>query len=110
SALYISSGAAFFPPIEQVKILFDTLLELQDPMLIVFTASQRRLDPQLLQKIQKSGRGLVVTWAPQQAVLAHPAVGWMVSHCGGGGMYESLAQGAPLIAWPVIAHQRKHEV
>ncbi|KZO93058.1 glycosyltransferase family 1 protein [Calocera viscosa TUFC12733] len=108
SALYISFGSAFFPPAEHVRVLVETLLELDDPMPFVFTASRRRLNPQLMQSIEASGRGLVVSWAPQQAILAHPALGWMISHCGAGGMFESLAEGVPVIAWPFTADQPQH--
>ncbi|ERN19730.1 anthocyanidin 3-O-glucosyltransferase 2 [Amborella trichopoda] len=45
-------------------------------------------------------------WAPQAAVLAHPAVGAFVSHCGWNSTLESVWFGVPMVAWPLYAEQR----
>ncbi|EJU04040.1 UDP-Glycosyltransferase/glycogen phosphorylase [Dacryopinax primogenitus] len=108
SAVYVSFGSAFFPPPEQISILLEMLLELDPPLPFVFTASRRKLGTELLKKIEDSGKGLIVDWAPQQSVLAHPAIGWMISHCGGGGVYESLSRGVPVVGWPFTADQPQH--
>ncbi|OEL20140.1 UDP-glycosyltransferase 73B4 [Dichanthelium oligosanthes] len=42
---------------------------------------------------------------PHRRVLAHPAVGAFVSHCGWDAILESLAAGRPMLAWPGIAEQ-----
>ncbi|XP_058072475.1 UDP-glycosyltransferase 71K1-like [Magnolia sinica] len=53
------------------------------------------------------GRGLVwPSWVPQAAILAHPAVGGFVSHCGWNSVLESLWFGVPILAWPLYAEQR----
>ncbi|KAJ0966199.1 hypothetical protein J5N97_027337 [Dioscorea zingiberensis] len=51
-------------------------------------------------------KGLVWnSWAPQVEILAHPAVGGFVTHCGWNSCLESLWFGVPMIAWPLAAEQ-----
>ncbi|KAI4306389.1 hypothetical protein L6164_029670 [Bauhinia variegata] len=55
------------------------------------------------------GVGLVVSsWAPQVAILRHPSTAAFLSHCGWNSTLESLAQGVPMIAWPLYAEQRQN--
>ncbi|CAA7017272.1 unnamed protein product [Microthlaspi erraticum] len=53
-----------------------------------------------------SGRGKVIGWAPQAAVLAKPAIGGFVTHCGWNSMLESLWFGVPMVTWPLYAEQK----
>ncbi|XP_051125651.1 anthocyanidin 3-O-glucosyltransferase 2-like [Andrographis paniculata] len=53
-----------------------------------------------------AGRGRVIGWAPQVAVLAHAAVGGFVSHCGWNSVLESVWQGVPVAALPLYAEQQ----
>ncbi|XP_039165222.1 UDP-glycosyltransferase 91C1-like [Eucalyptus grandis] len=47
---------------------------------------------------QVAGRGYMwMGWAPQAEILAHPAIGGILSHCGWSSAIESLGQGRPLI-------------
>ncbi|RAL53287.1 hypothetical protein DM860_006959 [Cuscuta australis] len=50
-------------------------------------------------------RGMVIGWAPQVAILGHPAVGGFVSHCGSNSTLESVWFGKPLATWPMYAEQ-----
>lgn len=50
--------------------------------------------------------GKVVGWAPQFAVLSHPAVGAFMSHCGWNSILEGLWCGVPIATWPLYAEQQ----
>ncbi|CAL4994080.1 unnamed protein product [Urochloa decumbens] len=43
--------------------------------------------------------------APQKEILAHPAVGGFVTHCGWNSVLESLWFGVPMAPWPLYAEQ-----
>ncbi|KAM3395116.1 7-deoxyloganetic acid glucosyltransferase [Capsicum galapagoense] len=51
-------------------------------------------------------RAYVVTWAPQEKVLAHPAIGGFLTHSGWNSTMESIVQGKPMICWAVYVDQR----
>ncbi|KAH9688037.1 UDP-glycosyltransferase 76B1 [Citrus sinensis] len=51
------------------------------------------------------GRGYIVKWAPQQQVLAHPAVGCFWTHSGWNSTLESICEGIPMICQPYFGDQ-----
>ncbi|XP_023771937.1 zeatin O-glucosyltransferase [Lactuca sativa] len=54
-------------------------------------------------------QGLVVReWAPQLEILAHPATGGFMSHCGWNSSMESITMGVPIAAWPMHSDQPRN--
>jgi len=53
----------------------------------------------------KGTRGKIVTWAPQQKVLSHPAIACFISHCGWNSTMEGVFNGVPFLCWPYFADQ-----
>ncbi|KAF8041863.1 hypothetical protein BT93_A0454 [Corymbia citriodora subsp. variegata] len=55
---------------------------------------------------QTASVGRVIGWAPQVAILAHRAIGVLMSHCGWNSTLESGWFGVPVAAWPQYAEQQ----
>ncbi|TKV91274.1 hypothetical protein SEVIR_9G084700v4 [Setaria viridis] len=53
--------------------------------------------------------GLIVSWCPQQQVLAHRAVACFVSHCGWNSTMEGVRNGVPFLCWPYFTDQFQNE-
>jgi hypothetical protein len=53
-----------------------------------------------------NGKGHIIKWAPQQEVLAHPAVGAFWTHNGWNSTLESICEGVPMICMPCFTDQK----
>ncbi|WCJ19745.1 7-deoxyloganetic acid glucosyltransferase [Euphorbia peplus] len=56
-------------------------------------------------KAGPTGRGYIVSWAPQEEVLAHKAIGGFWTHSGWNSTLESVVAGVPMICWPYYGDQ-----
>ncbi|CAH1413194.1 unnamed protein product [Lactuca virosa] len=54
-------------------------------------------------------RGKIVSWAPQQKVLAHPSVACFMTHCGWNSSLEGVINGLPFLCWPYFTDQILNE-
>ena len=47
----------------------------------------------------------LLSWLPQQDILAHPNTKLFITHCGNNGQYEAVYHGVPMIGFPMFAEQ-----
>ncbi|RCV11359.1 hypothetical protein SETIT_2G179400v2 [Setaria italica] len=48
-----------------------------------------------------AGRGKIVSWAPQDDILKHEAVGCYITHCGWNSALEAVRHGVRMICYPI---------
>ncbi|XVE76472.1 hypothetical protein DITRI_Ditri12bG0176000 [Diplodiscus trichospermus] len=74
----------------------DSITGEADPSLIIWK----------LKSMMEDDKGLIVSWAPQEEVLEHPAIGVFLTHSGWNSTLEGIYAGVPMICWPVIGDQQ----
>ncbi|KAL6592951.1 hypothetical protein ACP70R_049247 [Stipagrostis hirtigluma subsp. patula] len=109
SVLYVSFGSlAAMDPHEFVELAWG-LASCKRPFLWVARPALVRgfesgeLPDGLQEEIRDRGR--IVDWAPQEEVLAHPAVCAFVTHCGWNSTTEGVSEGVPMICRPCFGDQ-----
>ncbi|CAL9128138.1 unnamed protein product [Musa textilis] len=99
SVVYVSFGSMAALCQEQVEELAQGLSATGKHFLWVVRSSEAdKLPPGFVEGC--GDRGLVVPWSPQLEVLAHPATGCFLTHCGWNSMVEGLSLGVPMVAMP----------
>ncbi|CAJ1949218.1 unnamed protein product [Sphenostylis stenocarpa] len=98
SVLYVSFGTVVSLSHEELMEFWHGLVNSLKPFLWV-------IQKDLIQQNVPNERGVLVDWAPQEEVLAHPAVCGFLTHCGWNSTLECIAEGVPMLCCPFIADQ-----
>ncbi|KAL6652360.1 hypothetical protein ACP70R_011285 [Stipagrostis hirtigluma subsp. patula] len=117
SVLYVSFGSGGRMPPAQVMELGAALVACPWPVLWVIKGADSLPGDTARWLRENTDEGgvagshclLVRGWAPQVAILEHPAVGGFLTHCGWGSTLESVAAGVPMATWPLYAEQFLNE-
>ncbi|CAN6298174.1 unnamed protein product [Urochloa humidicola] len=99
SVAYVSFGSLASLGAAQMEELACGLLAAGKPFLwVVRSTEEHDLPRHLLDAPAALGAAMIVRWCPQLEVLAHPAVGCFVTHCGWNSTLEALSFGVPMVA------------
>ncbi|KAG5238626.1 anthocyanidin O-glucosyltransferase [Salix suchowensis] len=102
---YISFGTVVNIPRSEMEELAEALEESRIPFLWSLRENVRDCLPNgFLERTIMHGK--VVPWAPQTQVLAHSSTGVFMTHCGANSVYESIANGVPMICRPFFADNK----
>ncbi|KAK7350587.1 hypothetical protein VNO77_09381 [Canavalia gladiata] len=96
SVVYVSFGSMGTTTAKQAQEIERGLKASKKYFLWVWRESEDRLPEGFLSGLDDEV--LVVTWCNQLEVLAHPAVGCFVTHCGWNSVLEALSIGVPMVA------------
>lgn len=105
SVVYISFGStAAILNAEQMTEMAWALRQTSSNFLWVVKANENSNLPNYFVE-KTSGKGLVVDWCPQLEVLAHPAIGCFITHCGWNSTVEAISFGVPMVGMPQFLDQ-----
>ncbi|TVU25602.1 hypothetical protein EJB05_28104, partial [Eragrostis curvula] len=109
SVVFVSLGSLLAIDSHELTEMAWGLVDSKRPFLwvvrpnLVQGSDTSELPRELQEEIGHSGR--TVSWAPQQDVLKHPAVGAFLTHCGWNSTLESISEGVPMICRPLVGDQ-----
>lgn len=106
SVIYISFGTVYWTTQPDMAwTVLDVLLDRKIPFIMAHASPLCQVPEEVKLRVKTSGTGLVTPWAPQQAILEHPAIGWFLTHGGFNSITESIHAGVPMICWPFAGDQ-----
>ncbi|RAL53275.1 hypothetical protein DM860_006947 [Cuscuta australis] len=107
SVVFLCFGSVGFFPEEQLNEIAHALEDSKQRFVWAMRPPHEVSWLELFLRRTEGGQGkVVVSWAPQAAILGHPAVGGFVSHCGWNSILESIWFGKPIAAWPIYGEQQ----
>lgn len=104
SVVYISFGSMVSLTEEEMEEIARGLKESNLHFLWIVRETEQRKLPEWFLESNKE-KSMVVTWCNQLEMLAHPAVGCFVTHCGWNSTLEGLSLGVPMVSVPQWADQ-----
>jgi hypothetical protein len=105
SVAFISFGTVVNIPHSEIEELAEALEVCRIPFLWSLRDNMRDCLPNgFLDRTITHGK--VVPWAPQIQVLGHSSIGVFMTHCGANSVYESIANGVPMICRPFFADHK----
>ncbi|CAL1707825.1 unnamed protein product [Somion occarium] len=106
SLLYIAFGSLYWPTEpEKIWAFLDVVMEKKIPFILSHASPFAVVPDEVTAKVKAYGLGILSKWTPQQTILAHPAIGWFVTHCGINSTLEAIALDVPMICWPFHVDQ-----
>lgn len=106
SVIYVSFGSMVSLTTKQTDEMAWALMSSNSYFIWVVRETEReKLPSGFLEWVKGSGKGLIVSWCNQLELLAHPALGCFVTHCGWNSTLEGLCLGVPMVALPQWADQ-----
>ncbi|XP_009597174.1 7-deoxyloganetic acid glucosyl transferase-like [Nicotiana tomentosiformis] len=109
SVLYVSFGSVITLTKHELTEFWHGLVNSGQQFLWVIRHDVIKDKDDVLEVELKEGRkenGYIVSWAPQEEVLAHPSIGGFLTHSGWNSTLESLYEAVPMICWPQLADQQ----
>ena len=114
SVVYVSFGSIALPSTEQIQEITKALLATKRPFIwSLAKQEQSKLPLDCCKYLEKQADilecpYLIAAWQPQKDILAHPATGLFIGHCGWNSTVESLRNGVPLVAIPMFGDQHEN--
>ena len=111
SVIYVSFGSVVELSRDQLIEFWHGLVNSRKPFLWVVRPGLVEGNEELGQISEEleqgtKEKGYMVSWAPQEEILAHPSVGGFLTHSGWNSTLESIFEGVPMICWPQVADQQ----